>query len=352
MIEHSKVKFDDEVIQAVCEVLKSGWILEGKKTNDFENNLCNYIGRKYGMAITSGTLGIIIALKSLGVKKGDKVATSTYICRSVIDAIKCVGAEPFLCDINLEDYSIDYEFLKENFDSDIKCIIIPHMFGLPTDIIKFRNFELPIIEDCAQSLGSEYKKYKCGSFGDISVFSFQATKMITTGEGGMLLTNNDKLYDKIQYFKTGADLTEDFAYNFNYTDIQSAIGIEQLKRIDSYIGMRKGIYNRYYENLELIEDIILQGDLHGRQGNYFKFIVKLKNEKMKNDIISNALKCGIKIKMPIAPMPIHSMMNLNKCRFKNADEIFNKAISIPIYHQLSNNEINKIIDFMKNYFDK
>ena len=350
MIEHSKVNFDEDTIKAVTDVLKNGWILEGTTTKEFESYMCNYVGTKYATAVTSGTLGIVLALKSLDIRKGDKVATSSYICRTVIDAIKMIGAVPFLCDINLYDYSIDYKFLEKNFHSKIKCIILPHMFGIPADINRFKNLGIPIVEDCAQSLGSKYNKKKCGSFGDISVFSFQATKMITAGEGGMLLTNSDDINEKIKYFKTSAYLNKDFAYNFNYTDIQSAIGISELGKLQNYIDRKAKIYTRYYNELIKIPYISLPVKFVEREINFFKFIIMVENSLIRDELINYAYVHGAKFKMPIAPMPIHKMLGCNSNFFPNCDDVFNRSISLPIHQYLSDENLDEILNIILDFF--
>src|SRR3989338_11463137 len=184
MIEHSKPTIGKEEQKSIVDVIKTNYLAEGKTVKEFEKELSNYIGTSGGIATSTGTLALHLALMSLDVKENDEIIAPSYVCRSVLNAILYCGAKPVLCDVDKEDYNISFEDAKRKLTKRTKAIIVSHMFGCPAEIDKFRRLGIYIIEDCAHSIGAKYKGRKVGSWGDLAIFSFEGTKYIVTGEGG------------------------------------------------------------------------------------------------------------------------------------------------------------------------
>src|SRR3989338_7244123 len=253
MIPHSKPTLTKEDLSAVSRVINSGYISQGEAVKSFESELAEYIGVKGGAAVSSGTSAIHLSLIALGVKEEDDVAMPTYVCPALLNAINYIGANPLLIDINPDTYNISTADLKKKLTKKTRAVIVPHIFGLPADIKDILNFGIPVIEDCAQSVGAVYNGKKVGSFGHCAIFSFYATKVMTTGEGGMVVSNSDKILEKIRDLRE-YDHKPNYIVRYNYkmTDLQAALGISQLKRLDSFISKRRtiaGSYNKRFSEL-------------------------------------------------------------------------------------------------------
>ncbi len=231
-VPHSRPTIKEEEIYAVVSNLRSGQIASGNEVELFEKDMSRYIGVLDGVAVNSGTNALYLALKALDIKPGDEVLLPTYVCASVLSAVNYTGATPVLADID-EGYNLAPESAGKKISDKTKAVIVPHMFGCPADMDGIMELNIPIIEDCAQSIGAVYKGKKLGSFGDLSIFSFFATKMMTTGHGGMVLTDSPELLKKLEDLTTYDEREEyGIAYNFELTDFQAAKPRSQLNRLD------------------------------------------------------------------------------------------------------------------------
>jgi perosamine synthetase len=255
---------------AVSKVVRSGWISsEGPKVKEFEKKIAKFLTRKFGCAVSSGTAALEIAIKSLGLKKNDEVIMPSFTIISNALAIVKSSAKPILIDVDINTWNIKIEDIEKKITKKTKCIMLPHIYGLSNDMDKIlkivKKHKLYLIEDAAEVLGLKYKNKYCGSFGDISILSFYANKHITTGEGGMLLTNNINLNNKFQNYRNlcfGSKNNRfnhyDIGWNYRYTNIQAALGLNQLKRIKEITKKKFEIGNYYYKNFKNIKNIILQ----------------------------------------------------------------------------------------------
>ena len=254
----------------VKKCLDTGWISsEGQYVKKFEDNFCKYNERKYGVAVSSGTAALEIALKALNFKKKSEIIIPTF---SIISTALCVvklGLKPVLVDSNLYTWNMDPEIIIKKVTKRTKAIIITHIYGFSVDmrkilqIAKIKNIK--IIEDAAEMIGQTYYKKKCGSFGDISTFSFYANKHITTGEGGMILTNNRKIYEKSKSLRNlcfGLGIKrfdhDDIGWNYRMTNLQAAVGCGQLKNISWIIKRKREIGKRYISILNKCNKIYIQ----------------------------------------------------------------------------------------------
>ena len=286
---------------SVAKTIKSGWISsEGPSVKEFEKKIAKFLDRRFGCAVSSGTAALEIAIRSLGLNKNDEVIMPSFTIISNAMAIVKSSAKPILVDVNLNTWNIKIEDIEKKITKKTKCLMIPHIYGLANDMDKIlkitKKYNLYLIEDAAEVFGLKYKNKQCGSFGDISILSFYANKHITTGEGGMLLTNNPKLNEKFKDYRNlcfGSKKNRfnhyDISWNYRYTNIQAALGLSQLKRIGKIIKKKHEIGNYYYKHFKNIKNIILQPNkLSYCKNIYWVFGIVLKKNNKNN--ISSVIK--------------------------------------------------------------
>ena len=281
MISHNKPTIDNKETRAIGRVLKSGWIAEGKEVKSFEDKLSKYLIYKsgYAIAFSNGTSALYIALISLGIKSGEEVITSTFVCSAVLNAIYLAKAKPILVDINEDDFNISFKRTKEKINQRTKAIIIPHIFGMPADIGKFVKLGISVIEDCAQAIGSKLNGRNVGVFGKVSIFSFSASKMLTTGYGGMLFSKDKNFIEKVKDYRE-FDCRKKYKprFNFQMSDFQAAMGNIQLEKLPSFLKRRKNIAKEYYKILPS-NKIWPQRKFKGRNPNFYRFLIIDKKPK-------------------------------------------------------------------------
>jgi perosamine synthetase len=345
-IQHSKPSIGPDDIKAVSETLASGKIAQGTKVKDFESAVSRFVGTKHAVACSSGTSALHLALLALGVGVGDEVVLPSYVCSSPYFAVLQAGATPKLADINISDYNLSAESVKGLLTNKTKAIIVPHMFGTPAEIDEMSEFGISLIEDCAQSMGAEYKGRKVGSFGELSTFSFYATKMITTGEGGIVLTNNSDFYTKLVELRDyDKKALSSIKYNYKMTDLQAALGLSQLNKLPHFIERRKQIsqiYNNTFSNC----DVELQTSQPHKKSVYFRYIVRTSDR----DWVQNEAKN----KMVICEKPVYQPLHDNLCQtgFQNCNMAKQQALSIPIYPSLSEPEIEHVSRTLSDVFQR
>jgi len=280
---------------SVSKSIKSGWISsEGPSVKEFEKKIAKFLDRKFGCAVSSGTAALEIAIRSLGLKKNDEVIMPSFTIISNAMAIVKSSAKPILVDVNLSTWNIKLEDIEKKITKKTKCLMIPHIYGLSNDmdeIMKIaKKYNLYVIEDAAEVLGLKYKNKPCGSFGDISILSFYANKHITTGEGGMLLTNNLNLNNNFKDLRNlcfGSKNNRfnhyDISWNYRYTNIQASLGLNQLKRIDKIVKKKHEIGNYYFKHFKDIKNVILQPNkLSYCKNIYWVFGIVIKKNNKNN----------------------------------------------------------------------
>jgi len=346
MIEHSKPTLGKGELSALKKVILTNYPAEGWAVNQFENALSDYIGSKGGVATSTGTLALNLALLCLNIKPEDEVIVPSYVCRSVLNAILYTGARPVLSDINVEDYNISFSYAETRVTKKTKAIIIPHMFGCPAEVDKFKKLGIPVIEDCAHSIGAEYRGRKAGSWGDLSIFSFEGTKYITTGEGGMVLANSKYLLEKLRKLKEPESFDYKIKYTYRMTNLQAALGIEQLLKLESFIGKRRRIAKIYTEGFSDL-DIGLPKEPSEGLHIFHRYLIEIKGNI--NRFMQYCYRKGIKVKQPVKPYPLHRYLNLPDKSFPNTAYIMKSMVSIPLYPSLTNRELKLIIDTVRDY---
>ena len=328
----------------VNECLKTNWISsEGKFVNLFEKNFSFFNKRKFGIAVSSGTAALEIAVKSLNLKKNSEVLIPSFSIISTANAVIKNNLKPVLIDCDLDTWNINVDEAIRKITKKTKAIVITHIYGLPVDLDRIlkiaKKKNIRIIEDAAEVIGLKYKNKICGSFGDLSIFSFYANKHITTGEGGMVCTNNKKLYEKCKSLRNLSFSNsvynrfnhDDIGWNYRMTNLQAALGCGQLKNINWIVRRKREIGLRYYKKLKYCKNLILQKNITPYSKNiYWVFGVVLKNNLVsKRDRIMKILSDN-----QIGTRPFFYPMNKQKI-FKKM-KIFKKT-NMPISEYISRN---------------
>lgn len=342
MIPHNKPSIGIEESRAMAEVIASGWVAPGEKVKQFEQIFADFVGVKYAVAVNSGTAALFITLKILSMGKGNRVLLPTYACTALLNAIYAAGAKPVLHDINKNDFNIrKIEFL----DGIADALVNVHTFGVPQKIERKYKYPL-IIEDCSQALGSYIDGQHVGLQGDIGIFSFGPSKMITTGSGGMIVTNNKNLAEKAKNF-IDYDCRGDYQLRFNFAmnDIQAAMGIEQMKKLLGFLKNRMGMAN-VYQNICWDKGWQIQGvDWDGRN-NYRFVIIGDFIERLKRYLADN----GITAITPIEQWELlHNYLGLPEENYSNALWVAKHTLSLPIYPDLLDAGFNKILEVLRRF---
>ena len=351
--------FNQEKIN-VKKCLDTGWISsEGMYVKKFEESFSRYNKRTYGVAVSSGTAALEIGMKSLNLKKGDEVIIPTF---SIISTALCViklGLKPVLVDSNIHTWNMDSDQVIKKITKKTKAIIITHIYGFPVDMKKVlvvaKRKNIKIIEDSAEMIGQTYLKRRCGTFGDLSTFSFYANKNITTGEGGMILTNDKKIYNKCQSLRnlcfgvgTKRFNHDDIGWNYRMTNLQAAIGCGQLKNISWIIRRKRQIGKRYISILKKCNKIYIQPYKQSYSKNIFwvfGILLKRNVNISRDQVTKKLLKHNIQTRNFFYPMhkqKIFKKMRLfpKKQKFPNSDYLSKKGFYLPSGIGITNVEID------------
>ena len=350
----------DSDAKYVYKVTKSGWVSSsGKEISLFEKKLSKLVNRKYACAVSSGTAALEIAVKSLGLKKNDEIIMPSFtIISNAISIIKN-HAKPVLVDSDMSNWNINIENIKKKITKKTKALMIPHIYGFPCEMDKILNickkYKLYLIEDAAEMIGQTYKNKPCGSFGDISTFSFYANKHITTGEGGMVFTNNKNFFEKFNSFKNLSFGKKDrfnhsdISWNYRITNMQAALGVSQVSRLKKIIKKKREIGNFYYEKFKNNKNLIIQPTKFDYAENIFwiyGIVLKKGSKKYRQEIQSKLLKINIDTRSFFWPMhkqDIFKKMGLfKKEKYPVSEFLSNNGFYIPSGINLSYAKLNYI----------
>lgn len=353
-IPHNKPTISNEEINAVNEVLHNLEMMTGTKVQEFETVFSKYINRE-SVSTSSGTSALHLALIALGVSKNDEVIIPSYTCIAVALPVLYQQAKPILADVN-SDYNISVEDIKKIITKKTKAIIVPHMFGCSGELNEIKELceenNAYLVEDCAQSMGATYHNKMVGTIGDISIFSFYATKMMTTIQGGMICTNNPhwiRIIKDLRYHDQ-CRLQEDtdlrIKYSYMLSDVGAAIGIVQLKKINDFIKNRRSIATIYRDK---IENRFIQHPIEydGRKHVYSRYIIRtpVPPSTLVKKLREHNIICERMYIPPLHKRALLKRFNSNS-EFLMVDEIVNSAISLPIYPTLSNEEVEYVADIL------
>ncbi|MCD6308664.1 MAG: DegT/DnrJ/EryC1/StrS aminotransferase family protein, partial [Candidatus Latescibacteria bacterium] len=251
MIPHSKPLLDEHDIAAVDSVLESGMLTSGDTVRAFESAVCSFLGRRHAAAVSSGTAALYTVLSALGAGRGGEIVIPSYACSSLLYAVRLTGAKPVVADSGEDPFHCDAASVGRILSGKTKAVVFPHLFGSAVDIAGIVALGVPVIEDCAMSLGSKRRGTMSGGLGSAAaILSFYTTKVIAAGEGGMVVSDDARLVEKVRDMADYADKVDDsMRFNFTMTDLAAALGLSQLGKIESLIDRRRMLARRYTDAL-------------------------------------------------------------------------------------------------------
>ncbi len=389
----AKTYLNKEEIQSVLEPLQSGWLVQGPKVREFEDSWCAFTGAKYSIAVTSCTTALYLSLDALGFGKGDEAIVPAFTWTSTANVIEHLGGKVLFADIDLETFNIDVKKIETLITKKTKAILPVHLFGLAADMLSInklaQKYNLIVVEDAACGFGTKLHNQHVGTFGDTGCFSFHPRKAITTGEGGMITTNNKQLANRLRTLRDhGASISDlqrhlgpkpyllsdhkEAGYNFRMTDIQAALGAAQMRRAEAIINERINLaekYNKAFINLSWLRTPkSIKHFINGYQSypcifkpndvidalNKKDYITIKKINKERNEWMDYLLSKGISTRP--ATHAVH-MLNFYKEKYKIKSESFAKSlaandcsISLPLFNGMNQEEQNFVIKTVKDSF--
>ena len=378
---------DEDDIQEVVKVLKSDWITQGPKIREFEKALAKFTGAKYAVALSSGTAALHAACFAAGIAEGDEVITTPITFVASSNCVLYMGGRPVFADIEEDTYNIDPDEIQKKITNRTKAIIPVDFAGHPVDLDKVckiaKSHNLVVIEDAAHALGAEYKGKKIGSISDMTIFSFHPVKHITTGEGGVVTTNNEEYYEKLLMFRTHG-ITRNFSkfankrlsfafnfqlsashanpwyyemqelgYNYRITDFQAALGLSQLRKLNKFISRRRGIVKNYNQSFQKVEEIIIPYEKPGVKSSWHIYVIRMKLNKLRatrREIFEALRKEEIGVNVHYIPVYYHSYYK--KLGYKEglcpkAERYYEEAITLPLFPKMSDGDVKKVIISVK-----
>jgi len=374
---------DEEDIAAVSEVLHSDWITQGSKVAEFEKEFASYVDARYAVAVNSGTAALHAACFAAQIENGDEAITSPITFAASANCVLYQGGTPVFADIDVGTLNIDPVEIKKKITKKTKALIPVDFTGRPVDLEKIlqiaKNNNLIIIEDASHALGATYKGSKIGSISDMTIFSFHPVKHITTGEGGMITTNNKEYYERLKLFRTHG-ITKDknkmskcdgpwyyemqeLGYNYRLTDFQCALGLSQLKKIDRIIQRRRKIVKKYnYEFKDMPEIKIPQINPVNSNPVWHIYMIQINLEKLKEGRreIFEALRAE-NIGVNVHYIPVHLQPYYRKRfgyhlgDFPKSENYYSRAITLPVFPKMSDKDIDDVVKAVKkviNYYKK
>jgi perosamine synthetase len=335
-IPHSMPTLGREEIEGLQEVLATGRIATGEEVEGFERKMASYLGLTGAVATSSGTAALHLTLLALGVKEGDEVIVPSFTCSALLNAVYHCRAVPTIVDIDEEQMNISVSAAKKALTKRTAAIIVPHMFGHPAeDMDDFLALGPPVIEDCAQSLGATYGERMTGTWGAAAMFSFYATKVITTGQGGMVASRNEKILEIVKDLRE-YDKKNDYKvrYNFCMIDLQGRMGNIQLGKLPFFLKQRMERAQWYDKHLQGLKGVMVPR----KGGIYYRYVVRITGGNL-DQTIARLHRQGIEVQRPVF-CPLHRYLGLDG--FEATEKVYAEALSLPMYPHLGSEEIRTI----------
>ncbi|MED1420445.1 UDP-4-amino-4,6-dideoxy-N-acetyl-beta-L-altrosamine transaminase [Bacillus smithii] len=363
----------EEDIEAVVEVLKSPFLTQGPKIQEFEQKVADYVGAKYAVAFSNGTAALHGACFAAGIGEGDEVITTPMTFAATSNAVLYCGGKPVFADIDERTYNIDPKEISKHITPQTKAIIPVDFTGQPADmdaIMKIaEEYGLVVIEDGAHSLGAEYKGRKVGTLAHMTMFSFHPVKPVTTAEGGIIVTDSKEYYEKLKRFRSHGMIKEnlsrdegpwyyemvDLGYNYRMTDLQAALGISQMDKLDRFIKRRQEIANIYNEAFKTMDSVILPHRLEGAKSGWHLYILQLRLEKLKSsrrEIFEKLRADNIGVHVHYIPVywhPYYQKLGYKKGLCPTAEQWYERALTLPIFPKMTDEDIKDVIDAVKKH---
>lgn len=378
LLFHKPFISDDEINEMV-DTLRSGWLSMGPKTIKFEEGFTSYIGCKKSVAVSSWTAAGHLTLEAFGIKQGDEVIVPTMTFPATAEIVCYFGAKPVIVDVDESTLNISLSEIEKAITPKTKAIIPVHYGGQPCDLDEInelaKKYNLKVLEDAAHSLPATYKGKKIGTISDVTCFSFYATKTLSTGEGGMICTNNDEIAERAaimrmhginrnawkRYSESGSWYYEVVApgYKYNFTDLQASLGIPQLKKVDDMWNARKKIAQRYTEALKDNEMITLHTIKEDRESSWHLYPIRLNLEmltKNRAQVIDEMKKNDVGVGVHFMPVHQHlfysETFKLDDKNYTVASAAFPRLMSLPIYPGMTDKSVEKVISVLVDTLNK
>lgn len=368
MIPIAKPYLTKKEAKAAYDTILTGWITQGPRVAEFEQKFAEYTGARYAVAVSNCTTALHLAMIVAGVGPGDEVICPSMSYIATANCIKYVGAKPVFAEINPSNYNLDIKDVSKKINEKTKAILLVHQIGMPADIDQFKELaakhQLHLIEDAACAAGSSYNGSKIGSHSDLVCFSFHPRKVISTGDGGMITTNNEAYYNRMKLLRQHGMSVNDRArhesskiifedhlevgYNYRLTDIQAAVGIQQLEKIDWIVGKRRKIAKRYHKAFKGINCIQLPTEKKGYFSNYQSYSIYLKDNcpHSRNDIMQKMLDAGVSTRRGI--MTTHrETAYKEECAGLSlpvSEKACDRSIILPLFVPMKDEDIDKVIE--------
>ena len=360
MIPITKPTLGKDEIRAVTEVLESGMIVKGKVTEEVEKMICKICQRKYCVLLTSGTVSLNTTLSILGIQKRDEVITTPFTFIANATAIEYVGAKIVFADIEPNTFNIDPKEVEKKITKKTKAILAVDLFGHPFDYERLniiaKKYNLFLIEDAAQAHGSIYKDKPTGSLGDVSIFSFYGSKIVTSGEGGAFLTDNKDYFERAYSYRSHGESKKNkyyftsLGYNFMPTDIQAALLNVQLKKLKKFVNLRNKAANYYSKRLNNIDGLVTPTVVKGNKHAFCLYTIRIKKSfgnrnKVCNYLNENGIGARVYYPYSLHLQPLWKKLgySFKKGGFPEAEKASDEVLSLPIFPGITKKDQDYVV---------
>jgi dTDP-4-amino-4,6-dideoxygalactose transaminase len=366
LIPVAKPYLNEDEAQAAYNTVMSGWVTQGPRVQEFEEKFAAYVGSKYAVAVSNCTTALHLAMIVSGIGPGDEVICPSLSYIATANSITYAGAKPVFAEVN-EDYNLDIADVEKKITSKTKAILLVHQIGMPADIDSFKELAekrgLKIIEDAACAIGSKYKDVRIGSHSELVCFSFHPRKVITTGDGGMIATNRSDYATRLKLLRqhgmsvnpllrhqSNKIIFEDhleIGYNYRMTDIQAAVGIRQLEKLDKLIEERRRIAYRYHEAFSKVSCVRIPQEKDGYFSNYQSYSLYIRPEAplSRNELMEKLLEQGIATRRGV--MTAHRetayRIEYGNMQLPVSEDLCDRSIILPLFVPMHDDEINHVI---------
>lgn len=364
---------DEEDVEAVVEALKGDFLTTGPYVSRFERAIADYVGAKYAVAFSNGTAALHGACFAAGIGEGDEVITTPMTFAASANCVLYRGGVPVFADIDEKTYNIDPQSVEEKITERTKAIIPVDFAGQPADLDPIleiaEKHRLVVIEDAAHALGAVYKGRKVGSISDMTMFSFHPVKLITTGEGGIIVTNNEEYYERLLQFRTHgitrdrSRMAEDhgpwyyemqfLGYNYRLTDIQAALGLSQLKKIEKFLELRRRYAAMYNDAFKGMDELILPHQPEWAESGWHLYVIRLRPEKLaasRREIFEALQRQNIGVNVhyiPVHYQPYYRKLGYDKGICPKAERVYEEILTLPLFPAMSEQDVRDVIEAVK-----
>jgi perosamine synthetase len=351
---------DENELRHLTRLVENKYVVENQLTKEFEDLVKNHTGSKHAISVTNGTMALYCCLVALGIGQGDEVIVPNLTFIATANSVIMAGAKPVFCDVDFDTMCLDTTLIEKYINDKTKAIIPVHLYGESVNINKIKDIcnkhNISLIEDAAQGVGVLYNGRHVGTFGDFGILSYYGNKTITCGEGGIILTNDDELAKKCYRLKNhgrdkkGIFIHEHIGFNFSFTEMQAAIGISQMEKLDRIIEKKKLIHDTYLNELSGIDDFIPQKfSDYTTPVHWFTSFLTSKKRELSEFLLSKNIQTR-DFFYPLSLQPCYNIRDDNS--YNNSIKLYNMGISLPSSYNLTIEQQSYIIDCIKKFYNE